>query len=680
MKKLLCFALLLTGTLVRSQSVPNGGFESWNVTSYENPTYYQSSNLQHSHGYISPIGAVKVADPYQGSFAVKLTTSAPTGTNQNFAYVANGDPGKTPAIGGTPYAQKPTGVRFYYKSNIMAGDSALFLCVFKKAGVNVGLYIFKIGATQTNYTLYNATFSPALPVVPDTVVVAAASSNAFANVAIPGNSLQVDSVTFTGVTAQPANLNGSFESWQTLSDYDLVGWNLDNAFQRTTDFYTGSYALELLTNPPGFGSNSVNGGQASTGQNNGGPLYGGYPFSNLTDTLIFYYKYLPANPSDSANVSVLFKKNFTGTGGQGKNLGLSATYKKVKIVINQSTAPDTMVIQMNSSRYPTLNSYVGADFKIDNMYLSSQMLPVSNFTAPVTGCVGAPIQLTDNSSNMANAWNWILPAGSPSSSTAQNPVVVYSTVGTKTITMIANNMFGSGSPVTHTILINPAPVVNANSLTTCGSGNAILAASGALTYTWSTGSNSPSITVSPSVTTMYTVTGTAGGCTNTAVGSVNVPVAFTPSICMVTVDSIGKNNIVLWDKTAYLNADTFFVYRDIANNVYKKIGAVYKSNPYGEFRDTVRSLYTANGDPTASAWRYKICYRDTCGHLSAMSPYHKTIFIQNNAGNFSWNDYQIEGQPVPVPNLSNYIFRRDNNANGNWQNIQTLSAVSTAYT
>ncbi|MGZ3930988.1 MAG: hypothetical protein ACXVP0_06360, partial [Bacteroidia bacterium] len=71
MKKLLCFALLLTGTLVRSQSVPNGGFESWNVTSYENPTYYQSSNLQHSHGYISPIGAVKVADPYQGSFAVK---------------------------------------------------------------------------------------------------------------------------------------------------------------------------------------------------------------------------------------------------------------------------------------------------------------------------------------------------------------------------------------------------------------------------------------------------------------------------------------------------------------------------------------------------------------------------------------------------------------------------------
>ncbi|MGZ3933274.1 MAG: T9SS type A sorting domain-containing protein, partial [Bacteroidia bacterium] len=83
---------------------------------------------------------------------------------------------------------------------------------------------------------------------------------------------------------------------------------------------------------------------------------------------------------------------------------------------------------------------------------------------------------------------------------------------------------------------------------------------------------------------------------------------------------------------------------------------------------------------TASAWRYKICYRDSCGNLSPKSLYHKTIFIQNSGGNFSWNDYQIEGQPVPVPTLSNYIFRRDNNATGNWQNIQTLSAVSTAYT
>ena len=67
-----------------------------------------------------------------------------------------------------------------------------------------------------------------------------------------------------------------------------------------------------------------------------------------------------------------------------------------------------------------------------------------------------------------------------------------------------------------------------------------------------------------------------------------------------------------------------------------------------------------------------------------MSPYHKTLFIQNSSGNFTWNQYEIEGLNtgggVPVPALSNYLFQRDNLSNGNWVTIQTLSASSLAYT
>lgn len=156
--------------------------------------------------------------------------------------------------------------------------------------------------------------------------------------------------------------------------------------------------------------------------------------------------------------------------------------------------------------------------------------------------------------------------------------------------------------------------------------------------------------------------------------------AVTPYICMVTVDSIGVNNLILWDKASFPDADTFYVYRDIANNNYQLIGKVLATASFGEFQDTVRSLYSANGDPKVASWRYKIAYIDICGTLSAKSLFHKTLFIQNNNGNFTWNDYQIEGQPIPVPALNNYVFRRDNSATGNWQNIQMLSSISTAYT
>jgi hypothetical protein len=165
-------------------------------------------------------------------------------------------------------------------------------------------------------------------------------------------------------------------------------------------------------------------------------------------------------------------------------------------------------------------------------------------------------------------------------------------------------------------------------------------------------------------------------------GNVNVlsPAIPVPTICMVTVDSTGTNNLILWDKTQYMKADSFYVYRDIANNNFQLIGKVPVSALYGEFVDTVRTKYPANGDPKASSWKYKISIKDSCGTESAKSLFHKSLFIQNSSGNFTWNDYQVEGQPIPVPTLNNYIFRRDNLANGNWNNIQTLSASSIAYT
>ncbi|MBA2612917.1 MAG: T9SS type A sorting domain-containing protein [Bacteroidetes bacterium] len=674
MKKiLLSFILVLITSISFSQSIPNGGFESWIVNSYENPQFFETSNYGKDNGVQNLVNATKTTDAYQGSFAIKLTSSLGVPTGTSFAYFANGNPGSNPT-GGIPYSQKPTGIKFFYKSNIMPTDTAIFITIFKKAGAVVGNYFYKIATTHTAYTVFNQTFNPALPIFPDTVIVACASSNAFTGNAIPGNSIQLDSISFTGVAFQPTNFNGNFESWQTETDYKLNGWNLSGGFQRTNDFHTGNYALELQTNPPAFGDNQIQVGRATTGiptQNN---TLGGTPYSGLIDTMFFYYKYLPSNPVDSARIYVNFKKNFVYTSNVYALLPVAPVYTLKKIPWNLGVAPDTMVISIESSKWPVQNSYVGADFKIDNMYLKSQMYTVSNYTMPTTGCVGQAIQLSDNSTNMPSAWNWIMPGGSPSSSILQSPIVTFNSPGTKTITMNAGNQFGSGASISKTITIYSVPGIAATSILTCGGGSVTLNASGANTYTWSTGQNSQNITVSASnsITTNYTVTGTTGGCSNTAIGSVIIPFVEVPSICLVTVDSLGNNNVIYWEKTLYDNVDSFIVYREIYSNVYKRIAAVSK-NAFSGYTDTARSIGPANGDPNTTSYKYKLQIRDTCGHYGVLSKWHQTLFIQDQQnGNFNWNSYAVENSTSPVTVYDLYRINLSNNT-------YTLVTSSTAF-
>jgi hypothetical protein len=656
MRKFTFLLSLFSIATLWGQTVPNGGFESWNVGTYEEPMFYKTSNSENKNNGVGPsvFNATKTTDAYAGQYAIKLTTAG-TGTNTDFAFFADGNPGGNGgASGGIPYNQKPTGIRFHYKSTINGTDSALFLVIFKKANAVIGQYIYKFTQTKTSYTLFNPTFSPALSVVPDTVMIACASSNAFLNSGYQtGNMMQIDSVAFTGVTSQPALLNGNFENWATLSDYKLNGWNLDGDFQRSTDFFSGAYALELQTAGPGFGDNQVRVGRAMTGIPTQTTTLGGTPFSNQIDTLVFYYKYLPADPVDSARFFANYKKNGNWVGNSFKLLPISASYQQVVIPINLGQAPDTVLFSFESSKWPVQYSYIGSDLKIDNFYLKSQKLPIASFISPTIGCVGQPVQLTDNSFNMANAWGWIMPGGTPGSSTAQNPVVVYNSIGTKTITMICSNQFGSSSTVSKTITINAIPNVVANStVTPCGGSNVVLTASGAGTYTWNTGITTSTIAASPSVTTVYTVVGTANGCTNAAVGSVVVPGVPKPDICMVTVDSLNQYNNIYWNKSDYPMLDSMIIYREVIANTYKRIGAVSK-NALSMFTDTARSIGPANGDPNISTYRYKIQVRDTCDTYGPKSAWHNTIYFTHTGGTFFWtNNYMIEGGINPVQTYS----------------------------
>ena len=93
-----------------------------------------------------------------------------------------------------------------------------------------------------------------------------------------------------------------------------------------------------------------------------------------------------------------------------------------------------------------------------------------------------------------------------------------------TYTMVLHPPTGqTGAAVSATLVVNPKPNVTATANDVCPNQNSTITGAGAATYAWSNGTTGNPITVAPTATTTYTVTGTsAQGCTNTASVTVNV--------------------------------------------------------------------------------------------------------------------------------------------------------------
>jgi hypothetical protein len=369
-------------------SIPNGNFENWTTATYEEPTYYpMNSNREAFFRCQAPFNVTKSTNAYHGNYALQLTTEVATDTC--FGFIADPTGGGDPSTwtGGMAFNQKPAGIRGYYKYNVPAGDSAGILVVCRLGGSNIGMYMYKLGGLHSSYTLFNETFAPALPATPDSIIIAIVSSNVFANVAFAGSSLTLDSLSFTGVTAQPAQMNGDFELWQT-QNIDLPNlWNInsdhgDGVF-RTTDRVAGSYALEMQTFPgDNNGVPRANAGGVTNGHwnNSCNCQTGGFPFSNMVDTLAFYYKYVPTHPNDSAPIYLNFRSGGNPTFMEAINLHPSPTYQYVEYPFNLFSAPDTVIITAQSSNWAdSALSYIGADLKIDEMHFKSQPLATGMF-------------------------------------------------------------------------------------------------------------------------------------------------------------------------------------------------------------------------------------------------------------------------------------------------------------
>ncbi|MBK9256012.1 MAG: T9SS type A sorting domain-containing protein [Saprospiraceae bacterium] len=117
---------------------------------------------------------------------------------------------------------------------------------------------------------------------------------------------------------------------------------------------------------------------------------------------------------------------------------------------------------------------------------------------------------------------------------------------TTTYTVKVTDANGCMNTKTVTVTVNPKPEANiTGTLVVCLGESTVLTASGGSTYLWSTGSVSPSITVSPTENTVYSVTVTDNaGCSAVTSRTVTVRPLPVPQIIGNTTICLGENTFI----------------------------------------------------------------------------------------------------------------------------------------
>ncbi|MCC6373055.1 MAG: SBBP repeat-containing protein [Bacteroidia bacterium] len=147
-------------------------------------------------------------------------------------------------------------------------------------------------------------------------------------------------------------------------------------------------------------------------------------------------------------------------------------------------------------------------------------------------CKGTPVTINVSG---ANSYTW-----SPSIYSGNS--ILVTPLSSMAFTISGSNSFGCLDTRTFTLGIHQLPVVNAQASPPliCEGEEVTLSGSGALSYTWSSGSNSNPDIQLPLSSTVYTVTGTdANNCTNTAT------VVVTVDVCEGLNESSGRNDEVM---------------------------------------------------------------------------------------------------------------------------------------
>jgi|GEM_PF-1123679 len=230
---------------------------------------------------------------------------------------------------------------------------------------------------------------------------------------------------------------------------------------------------------------------------------------------VITYNFTNLNLSVDTNCSALMP-DVTGT-----NYILAADACSSVLTITQTPTNNAVLTLGTNEVVLAVNDGSG------NTAYSTNTVVVQDTTPPVIALLGAnPLDVCQGSA-------FADPGATATDNCTLSSLVTNNTVnvnlpGTYAIAFIATDAAGNSTTNTRTVNVNPLPTVSVNSATNCGTASTLLTASTSASnpsYFWSPGgATTASITVSPALTTTYTVTVTDGntGCANSGSGTITV--------------------------------------------------------------------------------------------------------------------------------------------------------------
>lgn len=325
-----------------------------------------------------------------------------------------------------------------------------------------------------------------------------------------------------------------------------------------------------------------------------------------------------------------------------------------------STATSIVVSPTATSVYTISATGDGPCVYSNTVNVTVNPLPTISVAGNTAVCMGSSITQTASG---ATTYTW--------SSGATGAVVALSPTVNTTYTVNATDANGCNNSATKSITVNPLPVLSGGSSgNICNGNTATLSVNGASTYTWNTGPNTSSITVSPSTTTTYTVNGTNGnGCTN----SITITQTVYP---LPTVNVSTSNTMLCSGSTATLSGGgtiSSFTWSSGGN------GSTTQVSP------TVTTTYTlsgtdANGCSNSTTFTQSVTI---CGGINMLSVNNGVMIYPNpNNGAFTIQVNKIvENSEIEITNALGQVVYRKNVMQGmNNVNVTNLSKGVYHYT
>lgn len=201
------------------------------------------------------------------------------------------------------------------------------------------------------------------------------------------------------------------------------------------------------------------------------------------------------------------------------------------------------------------------DTSIVTIFSTNTPLNISSFTAATASvCTNQTgiIYSVPTQTNVVFYWNFSGPGGVINGTGNAITMNFLSFANNGTLSVYAQNSCSVSPTLTLDIIVQQSPTITiSGNNTVCNNAQEVLTASGAATYSWNTGATTSSIVVTPSVTTVYSVTGTgANSCV--AMNQYTMNVLSSPTVQIngssltvcphqtVAISAVGNGNLFIW--------------------------------------------------------------------------------------------------------------------------------------